>query len=171
MIAPTAAQIDLLHHTLGLTPQRRESFRNHFMAGGGHYAQQDLLALEAAGLMAQGRTPSFCDDGDMLFMCTDSGKAFALDSLPSPSLPLKKTRYQQFLDADCGRSFAEYLGIELPKRQHSYDYRTPNHFRLKSSRATGDYALTLKEAKASYKAALKATHVRGDQPLIEWGRT
>lgn len=146
-----AKHIALLHHTLGLTPEHRNPFRNHFMAGAGHHDQAELLELEAAGLMAQGRTPSFCDDGDMLFMCTEAGKALALDNLPPPP---KYSRYQEYRRSEVFESFAEWLGIDVPRRD--YHWREQGHFRLKSSRATGEYCATLKEAKATYKAALAA---------------
>jgi hypothetical protein len=147
----TTKHIDILHHTLGLTPERREPFRNHYVAGAGHHSQPELLELEAAGFMTKSPAPRFCDPGDIVFRVTDAGRAFALDNLPQPP---KRSRYEQFMRDDCGLSFAEWLGIELPRRQNSYDYRTPSHFRLVSSRATGDYATTMKAAKASYKAAL-----------------
>jgi hypothetical protein len=154
MTTITAHQLHLLHHTLGLTPERREPFRNYFMAGPGHHDQADLLALEAAGLMRQGRTPSFCDDGDMLFLCTDAGKTYAIEHLP---LPPKKSRYEEYLDAEYGHSFAEWLGIEVPKLESGdYWHKTRGLVRYTSSRATGEWAATKKAAKASYKAALSA---------------
>jgi hypothetical protein len=119
-----------------------------------------LLALEAAGLMTQSPAPKFCDPGDVVFRVTEAGKALALDSLPPPP---KYSRYEQYLRSECCESFAEWLGIEVPVREPSYSYSTPNHFRLKSSRAVGDYALTMKEAKASYKAALKAAQQQRKQ--------
>lgn len=152
-----AKHVAILHHALGLTPERRTPYRNHYMAGVGHHSQAELLDLEAAGLMAQGCAPSFCEEGDMLFMCTEAGKAFALERLP---LPPKRTKYDEYYHSESSLTFAEWLGIDVPRREQSYDYRTPNHFRLKSRRATGDYAPTLKEAKASYKAALAANRVQ-----------
>jgi hypothetical protein len=147
-----AKHIVLLHHTLGLSPERRVPFRNHFMAGDGHHDQAALLELQAAGLMTRAAAPEWMGGGDC-FRVTDEGKSLALDRLPPPP---KYSRYEQYLRSECCESFAEWLGIELPEREPSYNYRTPNHFRLKSSRAAGDYALTMKEAKASYKAALAA---------------
>lgn len=149
----SAAQLDLLHHTLGLRPDWREPSRNHFMAGPGHHAQSDLEALESLGLMARGRTPRFCHADDVLFHATDAGREHAIAMLPAPR---KRSKYEQYLDSDADYSFADFLGIEVPRREYSYDRRTPNHFRLVSSRATGEYALTLKDAKASYKEALRA---------------
>ena len=45
---PTPHQIELLHHTLGLSRGRCEPCRNHFVAGPGHYAQAALLELVRA---------------------------------------------------------------------------------------------------------------------------
>jgi hypothetical protein len=45
---PSPHQIELLHHTLGLSRGRCEPCRNHFVAGPGHYAQAALLELVRA---------------------------------------------------------------------------------------------------------------------------
>lgn len=152
----TSGQLGLLHHTLGINERRRSPFRNHFMAGPGHYAQADLEALESHGLMVRGQTPGFCDPGDALFRVTEAGREHAIAALPAPR---KRSRYEEYLDADVGYSFAEFLGIEVPQRDYSRDRRTPKHFRLVSKLAKGGYAPTLKDAKASYKAALAAQKV------------
>ena len=48
-VAPSPPrQIEILQHTLGLSRGRCEPFRNHFVAGPGHYAQADLLELVRA---------------------------------------------------------------------------------------------------------------------------
>lgn len=158
MIAITTHQLHLLHHTLGLDERRREPWRNYFMAGDGHHDQPDLEALEAAGLMRRGRTPSFCDDGDVLFICTDAGKDYAIEQLPAPR---KRTRYQQFMDDDYGHSFAEWLGIDLPRVESNYRYGKDCRWRYVrrdycSITVAGEWAPTKKAAKASYKAALAA---------------
>lgn len=64
------------------------------------------------------------------------------------------SKYGDFLHADCGHSFAEWLGIEVPR----YDFETRRgkfFYRLRSSRAMGEWKPLKKEAKASYKAALR----------------
>lgn len=155
----TPRQLDLLHHTLGVRPDRREPYRNYFVAGPGHHAQADLEALEAAGMMFRQRTPAFCDKDDVVFACTDAGRAYALEQLPPEP---KRTKYGEYLKADCGDSFARFLGIVKPKvemrgrwRQHEYRmYRPAGHIRPEVS---GAWSPTIKEAKASYKAALKAS--------------
>lgn len=86
----TQRQVELLHHTLGLSIDHRDPYRNHFVAGPGHHDMPDLEVLEALGLMARSPTPKFCADGDIVFRVTDAGRAVALDSLPPPPKP---TRY------------------------------------------------------------------------------
>lgn len=166
MIA-TVRQIDLLYHALGVRPDQRTPFRNHFLAGPGHHDQADLEALEAAGLMMRGRTPGFCAPGDVVFHVTEEGTAYALEHLPPAP---KRSRYDEYLYAEYSHSFAEWLSIEVPKIQSSsYEphYGVPDgHYRYRRSEFTrgerwspevvGDWKPTKKEAKASYKEALQA---------------
>ena len=173
MARATTQQIQLLHHTLGLRPDQRNAHRNHFVAGPGHHDMPDLEALEASGLMARGRTPSFIDKTDVVFHATDAGRELALQELPPPK---RQTQHCQWLDADTGYSFGEWLcGIRLPKVETRvrllpgppFEYRmyrnawcgTYGHYR----EVEGQWACTKKEAKASYKAALKA-HNSKDHP-------
>ena len=86
----TQYQIELLQHTLGLRVDRRESYRNHFVAGTGHSDMRHLEALERAGLMERRRTPSFLPEDDVVFAATDAGHKLALDALPEPK---PRTRY------------------------------------------------------------------------------
>lgn len=155
---PTARQIALLHHTLGLSERNRNPYRNHFVAGPGHDDQPDLEQLVAAGLMRRARAPSFCDATDVVFWATDEGQAAALAALESPS---KRSKYEQFLRADTGLTFAEWLGIDVPQRDYRQAFGPSrgirSEVRLRTSRATGSWCPTVKEAKASYKAALAAS--------------
>lgn len=156
----TNKQLDLLHHTLGVTPTRREPYRNHFVAGPGHYAQPDLEALEAAGLMRRGQTPRFCDKDDVVFHVTDDGRAFALDSLPQPP---KRSKWEDYYHSESTLTFAEWLGIESPRIETNYSYGKDARYRYTrvrhysdwTDRIEGEWKPTKKEAKASYKAALK----------------
>ena len=157
----TDQQLHLLHHTLGLNPERRESYRNYFVAGPGHHDMPDLEALETAGLMRRTRPPMFLERGDVVFRCTDVGKVFAIEQLPPPP---KRTKYDEYLRSDSCDSFAEWLGIVVPKLEvrtlprHQYLYRyvrtryLDNWYR---EEIAGEWCSTKKEAKASYKAELK----------------
>lgn len=149
----------LLWHTLGVTPERREPYRNHFVADPGHYAMPDLQGLEAEGLMARARTPAFCCPDDVVFIVTDTGRSLALRLLPEPP---KQTRYDEYLCSEYSESFADYLGINVPEYESRGDWRN-REYRMRrwvglSSYidVQGEWARTKKEAKASYKAALKA---------------
>ena len=171
-MTPSAHQIDLLHHTLGLNVRRRDPYRNHFVAGRGHSDQPDLEALVSMGLMGRSPTPKFCDPKDEGFYATETGKALALRELPQPPDPQKQTQYRQWLDADTGHTFGEWLcGHQLPKFEHEAThclvegkYRRAPRYRMYRLEANshwrrdieGQWANTKKEAKASYKAALTA---------------
>lgn len=158
----TPQMLHLLHHTLGLRPDRRESFRNHFLAGPGHHDQPDLEALESAGLMRRVKTPAFCDRDDVTFVCTPAGKDYAIDNLPAPPPEPKRNNYRDFIEADAGYSFSEWLGINKPVyevrgRWGNFEYRM---YRLDRSlyqihgTVSGDWKPTKKAAKESYKVAL-----------------
>lgn len=159
----TETQLGLLHHTLGVTPEKRTPFRNHFMAGEGHHDQLDLKALEASGFMSRQDNAEWLGGGD-LFRVTDAGESYALDNLPATPPPAKKSAFDVFMDSDCGYSFSEWLcGWRMPKyelrgshpgeyRMWRWNYAYPGD----SGRLHGEWCATKKEAKSTYKAALKA---------------
>lgn len=160
----TSAQLGILHHTLGLHPERREPWRNHYLAGPGHYAMPELEALEVAGLMARGRTPAFCDPTDILFLCTEAGKAYAIEHLPQPP---KRTKYGEYCRAEFCESFAQFLGINKPVYEHGiWNLKDGEKVRMvrysrefhwsQQVEIAGEWCKTKKGAKASYKAALNA---------------
>lgn len=157
-------QLDLLWHTLGLSAEnrhRRTVSRNYFLTSPGCNDALLLDGLVAVGFMSCGKPPAFCPQDEVLYRATRVGECFAMDSLPA--LP-KRTRYDEFLDADSGMAFHEWLGIEKPKME----YRDKSFVhgdvepgcRMRSSRATGEWCKTKKDAKSSYKAALAAAKAR-----------
>ncbi|PLP96929.1 hypothetical protein [Cupriavidus pauculus] len=184
--APTAYQIGLLQHTLGISEWQRESRRNHFVAGRGHHDMADLEKLESAGLMIRGHRPTFLPEDDVVFYTTEAGRLLAFTSLPEPRKP---SRYEEYLNADgcAGDSFAEFLiGSRVPKfeTRTRYDcfpkqwtggdrfgyqyrmYRTVGDGWRDRRDVEGEWRKTKKEAKASYKAALK----EHQQRQREYGR-
>jgi hypothetical protein len=148
----TSAQLDKLHHMLGVTPTKRVPFRNHYVSGQGDLA--DMEALDAAGLVKRRAMDSRLTDGCPCFNATEEGKAYAIDNLPpAPVL----SRYGEYLEEDGFRTFAQFLGIEKPEyeTQRYCAYGVTPLIRMKSSKAVGEFCKTKVAAKASYKAALK----------------
>ena len=162
----TAAMLGVLHHTLGLRVDKRLPYRNHFVAGPGHHDMPALEGLESIGLMARRPAPKFCDEGDIVFIATQAGQDFAIEHLPPEP---KLTKYDEYLRNDGCESFPEFLMINKPRYEtrgygKSIEYRM---FRRDLSvswdvfpEVTGEWKLTKKEAKASYKEALKAYRER-----------
>ena len=98
-------QLQILQHALGLDQYGRgKMYRNHFCAGADD--TPDCQALIAAGYMQHHRTT----DVFPYFNCsvTDAGKAAVLAASP-PLLTRAKERYREFLIADSGLSFIEWL--------------------------------------------------------------
>ena len=62
-----------------------------------------------------------------------------------------KQRYMDYLHADTGYSFAEYLGIDEPLIEF-----WNGKCRYRSRKASGTWETLKKDARASYKQALKA---------------
>lgn len=168
MQTATPQQARLLQHTLGLCEHQRSSYRNHFVAGPGHHDMPDLESLESLGLMARVHAPAFCEASDIVFVTTTAGAALALEHLPEPPPPAKQTQYRQWLNADTGCTFCEWLcGSRLPKFEtRGYVLNGTQEYRMYRMVWDGDWdsyrdvqgqwATRKKEAKASYKAALKA---------------
>lgn len=103
--------LHILQHSLGLDKHGRNQYpgyqRNHFCAGG---RDRDLCReLAGMGYMEERRS-SELTGGDPLFIVTDAGKeAIRRESPPPPKLTRGQIRYREFLRADCGLSFIEYL--------------------------------------------------------------
>lgn len=160
-VAPTVNQIRLMQHSLGINTNRREPFRNHFVAGEGHADLPDLEQLEQLGLMSR-RELTDAWGGGFCFHVTEPGKAIAIRELPAEP---QRTRYEEFLDADCGEKFGEFICRNgLPRFETRYTGRGRE---IRMTRTTpgrlevaGEWALTKKAAKASYKAALSAATPR-----------
>lgn len=158
---PNSQQMGLLWHSLGLSPQNRKSFRNGFVASTGHHNYDDLKILENAGLMKLAKTPGFMASDSLVFVVTEHGQQLAMDSLPAPAEP---TKYEDYLRSDYGHSFSEFLGITLPeieyrnilgKTEYRFTRRKMDRLTYEMKTISGEWAFTKKQAKASYKSALK----------------
>jgi hypothetical protein len=158
MTAVTAHQLHLLHHTLGVNPERRNPYRNFFVAGPGHDDMDYLEALTEMGYMARGYRPAFLEDDDVVFQCTDAGRAYAHENLPQPP---KYSRYDEYRRSECSEGFAWFLGIRVPEVEWNREWGKACRYRYVRRDWTyredvaGEWKLTKKEAKASYKEALK----------------
>ena len=75
-MSPTAKQVDVLRHALGLG-RERTPYRNHFVTGPGSDDFDDCRALVAAGLMKEYRS-SPLSGGNPIFAVTAAGRAAAL---------------------------------------------------------------------------------------------
>lgn len=105
----TPRQLEIIQHSLGADEyghRKRYSERNHFCAGAAD--EPDCRELVALGLMKQHRTT----EAYPYFNCsvTDAGiEAMRNESPTAPVLTASQKRYRDFLDADSGMSFIEWL--------------------------------------------------------------
>lgn len=102
-------QLHIMQHALGLDEHGQgRSYRNHFVTGEGSTDYPHCMALTEAGLMT--RRPCPFGGRDSVFHVTDAGRKHVSEhSPPPPKLTRSQRRYQDFLDADCGYSFREWL--------------------------------------------------------------
>ncbi|WP_140921036.1 hypothetical protein [Limnobaculum xujianqingii] len=151
---PSNVQIDLMQHALGISEHNRNDiYRNYFYVDGRHSHWDELVTHGYATVQ---KAPAFTSGG-VTYHCTERGRIAAICAIPEPEkLTGGKQKYNEYLRSECCESFAEWLGIEVPERDYCYWGEDDGKVRLRSSRATGEYCKTLKDAKASYKAALKA---------------
>ena len=110
----TTAQLHILQHALGLDDHGQGSwYRNHYVCGAGHHGYEDCRALVDLGFMTE-RPPSELTGGDSCFVVTDAGKdAVRRESPPPPKLTRDQKRYRDWLRADSGIKFGEWLKREI----------------------------------------------------------
>jgi hypothetical protein len=73
----TPEQIELARHALGLPNKRRQSYRNHFVAGEGHADYIAWCDMVEHGF-ARGKKGSPLTGGDPVFWLTPAGASLAL---------------------------------------------------------------------------------------------
>lgn len=112
-------QLEILQHALGLNQYGQGSqYRNHFVTGPGSKDYDDCCALVEAGMM-QNKGASPLSGGNDCFVVTRAGISHvAENSPPAPKLSRSQSRYRAWLRADCGLSFAEWLGIDGKRGLH-----------------------------------------------------
>lgn len=169
----TPKQLEIVGHTLGtnvynakLSTRKKDKFlpdefyRNYFCAGTKkHDDYPILMELEKEAL-----TERWTKFTNLYFGITQKGinkfrEEFAsqitTEFLNLPPIPKGKNTYMEYLDAEVCESFPEYIGIQLP--EFEYDrFRGVRLVSTKYHNVWGDYKLTKKEAKVSYKEKLKA---------------
>lgn len=122
-------QLEILQHALGLdqygrVPRGHAGYtRNYFAAGTDD--EPDCRELVAMGLMKEHRTTEVFPD----YNCsvTDAGKQAVREQSPKPpKLTRSQQRYRDFLAADTGFSFREYLktltAVAKYRRECPWDY-------------------------------------------------
>jgi len=94
---------------------KAKEYRNHFCTTPDTIDYPYCKSLADAGLMENCGPLRIA--GDMLtFMVTEDGKKRAREYLPpEPKLTRSQRRYREWLHADTGETFAEWLGISNSK--------------------------------------------------------
>lgn len=120
--------LDVLQHALGRNEfgeSRGRSevggdFRNHFCASAGTADLDVCRDAVAQELMTEHR-PSALSGGDHVFTVTKAGKDYvsqhSLMRAKTPRPTRSQRRYRDYLSADTGLSFAEWLGVRNPRRR------------------------------------------------------
>lgn len=108
--------LDVLQHALGRDEYGRPNqsthpdYRNFYVASPGHHSWNVLVTAVADGLMVRRKGNEISGGGD-IFSVTDEGKAYIDQNSPKPpKLTRAQKRYRDWLDADCGLTFAEFNG-------------------------------------------------------------
>lgn len=108
----TPEQLHILQHSLGVDRYGRgDQYRNHFCTGPESKDFDLCNELVALELMRDGG-PRKVMGGMHVFTVTPAGiDAVAFQSPEPPKLTRSQKRYREYLAADCGFSFAEWLGV------------------------------------------------------------
>lgn len=104
------AQLHVLQHSLGVDQYGKgRQYRNHFATGPDSSDWPLCIGLCALGLMDDQGANRMCG-GMHVFTVTEKGKeAVAKQSPQTPKLSRSAKRYRQYLDADCGMKFGDWL--------------------------------------------------------------
>lgn len=161
-------QLNTIGHSLGINlynaklsndPKDKfipiEFYRNYYCVGSLLGFTDEMKHLEEIGFIEK-----WMHHEQLYFQITSTGikyfTEYFIQEVTNTYVPLPKSKntYNEFLHDDGYGSFSDFLGIEPPTRERSKD-----GVRLVSTKyhtVKGEYCKTLKEAKASYKTALKA---------------
>jgi len=133
-----------------------EFYRNYYCAGEPHGNYPILESLVEKGYMEK-----WVRLGNQYYSVTEEGvsefrsqfKTQIVDTFVPPSK--SKQNYLDYLHSDGCESFAEFLGIQKPKRETSYRDGGTRFVSSKYPEVKGEYKATIKEARESYKERLK----------------
>lgn len=110
-----AEQFSILRHALGIGDcGTKPPYRNHFVTGEGSDDHAHCMALVERGLMTR-RNGSALSGGDDVFSVTADGRLAAAGTWVKQ--PRSKQRYADFLHADSGLSFGDWLRAKHYKNQ------------------------------------------------------
>lgn len=117
----TKQQLQFLQHSLGCDQYGRgEMFRNHFVTDESGKDGEVCLQLVAMGLMSNDGPRALCG-GSSVFHVTAAGKAVMRSQSPEAPPPEKlsraKQRYLEYLRADSGLTFREWMGFKNERRE------------------------------------------------------
>lgn len=109
----TPKQLHILQHALGCDQYGRGNhYRNYYVTGPGSDNFTDCRELVESGLM-QDRGANSIAGGDNVFQVTQAGKeAIIRESQPVPQVSRSRARYHEWLSADCGMRFGEWLKMK-----------------------------------------------------------
>ena len=110
------SKLHILQHSLGLDQYGAgRQYRNHFVTGEGSDDFPLCRELVAEGLMTE-RAGNELSGGSPVFFVTRAGIDFVAKNSPAKPPEKKLTRsqrrYREWLRADCGLSFAEWIGAK-----------------------------------------------------------
>ncbi len=107
----TEQQLHILQHSLGVDQYGRgRMYRNCFVTEPTCADGVLCESLVVLGFMSRCDYRNALTGGMPVYQVTKKGKAAMLEASPSPpKLTRSKARYQQFLDADSGLRFFEWL--------------------------------------------------------------
>lgn len=115
-----ATHLHILQHALGVDRYGQgDPYRNHFVTGQGSDDFAGCMVLVDAGLMTRTAGNAITGDDD-LFRVTPEGVDYvARNSLaPATKLTRSQRRYREWLNADPGYSFAEWIGVPRTGRRY-----------------------------------------------------
>lgn len=115
----TSKVLHILQHSLGVDEYGRgRQYRNHFVTGPGSDDFGVCQLIASVGLM-EDHGPQSMAGGMHCFTVTREGiRCVSKHSPQPPKLSRSKRRYQEFLDADSGMSFGEWLRLLKFRKDH-----------------------------------------------------